>query len=263
MNGIKVLLIDDDSELLHLSSHIFKGAGAQVITARDGAEGISKMLAHRPNLILLDIRMPDISGFDLCKIIRKMSNVPLIMLTAFNIEKNLVQALEAGADDFLAKPFKAAILLARVHALLRRSEYEKNVSTKIDYYDGHLTVDHDRTQILINGKRVNSSPTEFRLLTYLIKNAGKTLSYEQLLCNVWGAEYRGNVDIVHVYISALRSKIEENPKHPRYIHLVYGVGYIFERQNCLSTPIMFLLPLSWGMIFGINGFLDSLTDVLT
>ena len=260
MNGTKVLLIDDDSDLLQLSSHILNSVGAEVITARDGPEGINKMLMHHPHLILLDSRMPGISGFDLCKIIRKISNVPLIMLTAFNNEKNLVQALEAGADDFLTKPFKAAVLLARVNALLRRSGYEKNFSTKIDYYDGHLTVDPDRNQVLINGKRVNSGPTEFRLLAYLIKNAGKTLKYEQLLANVWGEGYRGNIDIVHVYISILRSKIEENPKQPRYIRLVYGVGYIFERQDVVVSPMILLLALLWLIIEATDGSLFSLMN---
>jgi DNA-binding response OmpR family regulator len=231
MIGKKVLLIDDDNDLLQLSSHILRSAGAQVITARDGSEGISKMLSHRPNLILLDIQMPGINGFDVCKIIRQMSNAPLIMLTALNFEQNVVKALELGADDFLAKPFTAAVLLARVNALLRRSGYENEYRPVFNYNDGRLTIDNERHQILINGKRIKSSPTEFRLLAYLMKNVGKALTYNQLLANVWGEEYRGNVDIVHVYISNLRSKIEENPKKPRYIRLVYGVGYVFERQD--------------------------------
>lgn len=233
MIGKKVLLIDDDNDLLQLASHIFKSAGAQVITARDGPEGIGKILTHRPNLILLDILLPGINGFEVCKIIRQISNAPLIMLTALNLEQNLVQALELGADDFVAKPFAVAILLARVKALLRRSHsgYENEHATVFNYNDGRLTIDSERNQILINGKRVKSGPTEFRLLTYLMRNVGKALTYNQLLAHVWGEEYRGNVDIVHVYISNLRSKIEENRKTPRYIKVVHGVGYVFERQD--------------------------------
>lgn len=228
-----VLLIDDDNDLLQLSSHIFKSAGAQVVTARDGAEGISKILTHQPNLILLDLLLPGLNGFEVCKIIRQISNVPLIMLTASNFEQNLVQALELGADDFLAKPFTVAVLLARVNALLRRSRsgYENEHATVFNYNDGRLTIDSERNRILINGKRVKSGPTEFRLLTYMMRNVGKALTYNQLLANVWGEEYRGNVDIVHVYISNLRGKIEENPKKPRYIQSVHGVGYVFERQD--------------------------------
>jgi len=233
MVGNKVLLIDDDTDLLQLASHIFKSAGAQVITARDGPEGIGKILTHRPNLILLDILLPGINGFEVCKIIRQISNAPLIMLTASNLERNLVRALELGADDFVEKPFGVAVLLARVKALLRRSGrgFENENATAFNYNDGRLATDSERNQILINGKRVKSGPTEFRLLTYLMRNVGKALTYNQLLAHVWGDEYRGNVDIVHVYISKLRRKIEENPKKPRYIRVVHGVGYIFERQD--------------------------------
>lgn len=233
MVGNKVLLIDDDTDLLQLASHIFKSAGAQVITARDGPEGIGKILTHRPNLILLDILLPGINGFEVCKIIRQISNAPLIMLTASNLERNLVQALELGADDFVAKPFGVSVLLARVKALLRRSGRgsENENDAVFNYNDGRLATDSERNQILINGNRVKSGPTEFRLLIYLMRNVGKALTYNQLLAHVWGEEYRGNVDIVHVYISKLRRKIEEDPKKPRYIRVVHGVGYIFERQD--------------------------------
>ena len=231
--GNKVLLIDDDNDLLQLTSHIFRSGGAQVITARDGSEAIGKILTHRPNLIVLDILMPGINGFETCQIIRQITDAPLMMLTALNEDKNIVRALELGADDFLAKPFTTAVLLARVQALLRRSSRESERPTFFRYYDGHLKIDGERHQILINDKRVKSGPTEFRLLVYLVRNAGKALTYDQILAGVWGKEYRGNVDIVHVYISNLRSKIEANPKKPRYIRVVHGVGYIFERPVSL------------------------------
>jgi two-component system, OmpR family, alkaline phosphatase synthesis response regulator PhoP len=233
MNGKKVVLIDDDNDLLQLASHIFKSAGAQVITARDGTEGIGKILTHRPNLILLDFLLPGINGFEVCKIIRQISNAPLIMLTAMNFEDNLVQALELGADDFLAKPFTKAVLIARANALLRRSSSgnENERPNVLVYNDGRLTIDSERHQILINGRKVKSGPTEFRLLTYLMRNVGKAITYNQLLANVWGEEYRGNVDIVQVYISNLRHKIEEDPRNPRYIQVIHGVGYVFERQD--------------------------------
>ena len=231
MIGETVLLIDDDNDLLQLSSHIFKSAGAEVVTARDGSEGIGKLLIHKPSLILLDILMPGINGFEVCQKIRQISDTPLIILTALDHEQNLIQALASGADDFLPKPFSTQILLARVNALLRRSRYQSGSSPVFKYNDGYLTIDGERHQILISGKQVRCRPTEFRLLVYLEKNAGKALTYDQLLANVWGEEYRGNADIVHVYISTLRSKIEQNPKNPRYIQSVHGVGYIFERQD--------------------------------
>ena len=128
-----------------------------------------------------------------------------------------MQAIEFGADDFLPKPFSAQILLARVKALLRRNGHEKGITSALKYDDGRLAIDTERRQILINGKRVKAGPTEFRLPVCLEQNAGKTVTYDQILANVWGEEYRGNVDIVHVYISTLRSKIERRPKNPRYI----------------------------------------------
>lgn len=228
--GKKVLLIDDDDDLLKLSSYVFKRAGAQVITAHDGLEGISKLLIHQPNLIMLDIMMPGVDGFEVCQKIRQISNVPLIILTALDPEQNIVQAVELGADDFLEKPFTAHVLLAHAKALLRRSRYANELASVFKYDDGRLTIDTERHQILLNGQQVKSGPTEFRLLAYLERNAGRTLTYEQLLANVWGEEYRGNVDVVHVYISNLRGKIEENPRDPHYIQSIHGVGYIFERQ---------------------------------
>jgi DNA-binding response OmpR family regulator len=229
--GKKILLIDDDNDLLELSSYIFKSAGAQVITAGDGSEGINKLLIDQPDLILLDVMMPGISGFEICKNIRRVSNVPLIMLTALDHEQNILQAFESGADDFLTKPFIIPILLARVNALLRRSRQENELPSAFKYDDGHLTIDTEKHHILINGEQVKLAPTGFRLLVYLEQNAGKVVTYDQLLINVWGAEYRGNFDIVHVYISTLRSKIEKNPKKPRYIQSIHGLGYIFERQD--------------------------------
>jgi two-component system KDP operon response regulator KdpE len=226
-----VLIIDDDDDLLELSTHIFKSAGIQVITANNGSEGIGKLLIYRPNLILLDILMPGINGFELCEKIRQISNVPLVILSALNHEQNMLQALELGADDFVPKPFTAPVLLARVKALLRRSKYGNESPTVFTYNDGYLAIDSARHQVLIRGKPIKVGPTEFRLVEYMERNARKALTYEQLLANVWGAGYRGNVDIVHVYVSTLRSKIEEDPKNPRYIQSVHGVGYVFERQD--------------------------------
>ena len=232
-----VLIIDDDDDLLELSTHILKGAGIQVITASNGSEGIGKLLIHRPNLILLDILMPGINGFEVCEKIRQISNVPLLILSALNHEQNMLQALELGADDFVPKPFTAPMLLARVNALLRRSKYGNESPTAFTYTDGYLAIDSARRQVLIRGNPIKLGPTEFRLVEYMEHNAGKALTYEQLLANVWGAGYRGNVDIVHVYVSTLRSKIEEDPKNPRYIQSLHGVGYIFERQDSAPSVV--------------------------
>jgi two-component system KDP operon response regulator KdpE len=231
MNQHKVLIIDDDVDLLQLASILFKKAGAQIFTARDGLEGISKLFAHQPDLIILDVMMPGKDGFEVCERIRQVSDTPLIMLTALNHEQQMLRGLEAGADDFLSKPFNAEILLARAKAVLRRSNHPNTQPASFEYNDGYLSVDFERRHVLIKGRRVKLTPLEFRLLVYLARNAGKVLTFEQILANVWGNEYQGSMDYVHVYISHLRRKLEEKTRSPRYIVTLHGVGYIFEKQE--------------------------------
>lgn len=225
----KVLIIDDDEDLLQLAGLLFKKAGAQVFTARDGLEGMSKLFTHRPNLIILDVMMPGMNGFEVCERIRQVSDAPLIMLTALNHEQEMLRGLEAGADDFLSKPFNADILLARAKTVLRRSENMGAPSGEFQYDNGHLSIDGERRDVSIRGKRIKLTPVEFRLLVYLARNAGKVLTFEQIISNVWGAEYKGSTDYVHVYVSHLRRKLEENTRSPRYIVTIHGVGYIFEK----------------------------------
>ena len=231
MNNQKILIIDDDVDLLHLTSLLFKKAGAQVFTARDGLEGLSKLFTHLPNLIILDVMMPGNDGFEVCRRIRQVSDAPLIMLTALNNEQEMLRGLEAGADDFLSKPFNAEILLARAKAVLRRSNHSNTQPTSFNYNDGHLNIDIERRQVLIRGKTIKLTPVEFRLLVFLARNAGKVLTFEQILANVWGNEYQGSIDYVHVYISHLRRKLEEKSRRRQYIVTLHGVGYIFEKQE--------------------------------
>jgi two-component system, OmpR family, alkaline phosphatase synthesis response regulator PhoP len=252
-----ILIVDDDADLLQLASLIFKKAGAQVITAHDGLDGISKFFTYHPDLIILDVMMPGGSGFDVCQRIRQASDAPLIMLTALNQEQEMLQGLAAGADDFLSKPFNPEILLARARAVLRRTQRsngsngsngnhgyysdndqkahprgnENSSTTSFSYNDGCLSIDIERHEVLIHGKRIKLTPVEFRLLVYLARNAGKLLTFEKLIVNVWGSEYLGSMEHVHVYISHLRRKIEEDARQPRYIITVHGVGYIFEKQE--------------------------------
>lgn len=231
MLGKKILIIDDDIDSLRLTRLCFNEVGAQVITARDGLDGISKLHSHQPDLIVLDVMMPGVSGFDVCKQIRKVSNTPVIMLTALNQEQNILQGLDAGADDYLAKPYSPEILLARARSIMRRSEHSDNHALATDYDDGHLKIDFEKHQVWVNGKHVKLTPLEFRLLAYLEENAGRVLSFANILQNVWGTEYQGSDDYVHIYISHLRGKIEQDAKNPQYITSVRGVGYIFEKQE--------------------------------
>jgi len=240
-----VLIIDDDADLLQLASLLFKKAGAQVITASDGLDGISKFFTHHPDLVILDVMMPGNSGFDICQRIRQVSEAPLIFLTALNQEKEMLQGLAAGADDFLTKPFNPEILLARARTVLRRTHRANGNQNGINgrngnggagpfaYNDGHLSIDIERHEVLIHGKRVKLTPIEFRLLVYLARNAGKLLTFDKILANVWGSEYQGSMDYVHVYISHLRRKIEGGSENSRYISTIHGEGYIFEKRELI------------------------------
>ena len=225
----KVLIIDDDADLRQLAAMLFKKAGAQIFTAQDGLEGISKLFTCSPSLIILDVVMPEINGFEVCQRIRQVSDIPIIMLTSLNHERDMLKGLEAGADDFLSKPFSAEVLLARAKTVLRRSQKGSHPSPNYEFNNGHLSIDIDRRQVLVEEKRLKLSPIEFRLLVYLARHAGKVLTFDHILTNVWGTEYKGSMDYVHVYISHLRNKIEENSKIPRYILTVHGIGYMFER----------------------------------
>ena len=231
MHGKRVLLIDDDIDSLRLNRIIFVKAGAQVITANDGLEGISKLNSHRPDLVVLDVMMPGGSGYEVCKQIRKISSVPVIMLTALGQEQNELDGLDAGADDYLSKPYNPEILLARARSVIRRSEQNDNHGLSTDYDDGHLRIDFEKHQVRIKNKRIKLTPIEFRLLEYLEENAGRVLTFANILQHVWGNEYQGSDDYVHIYVSHLRSKIEEDAKQPRYIISVRGVGYLFEKQR--------------------------------
>jgi DNA-binding response OmpR family regulator len=226
----RVLIIDDDADLLQLAGLLFKKEGAQVMTARDGLEGISKLFTFRPHLIILDVMMPGTNGFEVCQRIRHVSDAPLIMLTALNHEQEMLRGLESGADDFLSKPFNGDILLARSKAVLRRGDNVNGAaSSDFQYDNGHLNIDVDKRDVSIRGKRIQLTPVEFRLLVFLARNAGKVLTFEQIITNVWGVEYKGSTDYVHVYISHLRRKLEENTRSPRYIQTLHGVGYIFDK----------------------------------
>lgn len=263
-----VLIVDDDTDLLQLASLLFKKAGAQVITASDGLDGISKFFTYHPDLIIMDVVMPGSSGFDICQRIRQVSEAPLIFLTALNQEHEMLQGLAAGADDFLSKPFNPEILLARARAVLRRTQrsngsngsnggngYHGSNGHKGDqgrensnghdgsngnggkgsftYNDGYLSIDVERHEVLIDRKRVKLTPIEFRLLAYLARNGGKLLTFDRILANVWGDQYQGSMDYVHVYVSHLRRKIEQDIRNPRYILTVHGEGYIFEKKELI------------------------------
>jgi DNA-binding response OmpR family regulator len=230
MENNKVLVVDDDPALLPLIEHTFAREGYQVHTASDGKEALRVFFAHRPDLVVLDIMMPRMDGWETCRRIREVSDVPIIMLTARGQDEDIVRGLEYGADDYLTKPFSIKVLLAHARAVLRRAGLPPTEAEEpTTYADDYLTVDLKERRITVQGEIVKLTPTEYRLLAYLVQNAGHVLTFSQLLENVWGWEYQDDVHYVRVYVWHLRQKLEKDPKNPQYIQTELGMGYRFEK----------------------------------
>ena len=231
MRGKKILVIDDDINLGQAIKLTFARAGAEVLTAVDGRDGLRQFYEHRPDLVILDVRMPDIDGWETCRQIRLLSNVPIIMLTTMNRDEDILQGFDYGADDFVTKPFSREVLLARARAVMRRTELLNEAEDHSIYHDQYLNIDLRKRRIIVNGGQVQLTATEFRLLAYLLQNADQILTYQNILDKVWGWEYQNNIDYVHVYISHLRKKLEADPRNPQYVRTERGVGYRFQRQK--------------------------------
>ena len=230
MQEKKVLIIDDDLYIRQLVDTIFDRVGAETVTADSGQQGLRLLYEHRPDLVILDILMPHTSGWEICEQIRALSDIPIIMLTSLTEEANVVRGLDCGAIDYVTKPFSANVLLARARAALRQVQSASPgpaAQHRTTFDDGYLSIDLDARQVRAAGESVNLTKTEFALLEYLFRNAGIALTFDQILGNVWGWEYEGSTEYVHVYASRLRRKLEEDPKRPVYLQTEYGVGYRF------------------------------------
>jgi two-component system KDP operon response regulator KdpE len=225
----KILVVDDDPALLPLIEYTFSKEGYEVYCAADGKEALREFFAHHPDLVILDILMPRMDGWETCRRIREVSEVPIIMLTARDQEEDIIQGLDYGADDYLTKPFSIKVLLAHARAVLRRAALpplgDEEATT---YADDYLTMDLRERRVTVDGELIKLTPTEYRLLAYLVQNDGRCLTSREILQNVWGWEYQDDVDYVRVYVWHLRQKLEEDPKNPRYIQTETGVGYRFE-----------------------------------
>jgi two-component system KDP operon response regulator KdpE len=232
----KVLIIDDDADVRRINEKVFGSLGAVVTVATNGSEGIRCFFLEKPDLVITDIMMPEMDGFEVCRRIRQVSSVPIMMLTALNSEEEIIGGLDSGADDFISKPFSPDILVARAKALLRRFEMPKDSTVRHNYYsDGYLTIDLEKRNVLVRGDSIKLTRTEYNLLAYLFQNSGWVRTFDQILENVWGAEYQGSLDYVHVYISNLRKKIEIDPRHPAYLESEHGVGYRFNKKKVPSS----------------------------
>jgi len=223
----KILVVDDEKRMVRFIQLNLEQDGFQVITAFNGSEALEQVRTQLPDLILLDIMMPDINGFEALKKIREVNTVPVIMLTAKGEEDDRIQGLELGADDYITKPFSPRELVSRIRAVLRRTESFKEDQIDLINVDDRLTIDFSRREVWVEGKKVDLRPTEYRLLYHLVKNAGWVNTHEQLLSKVWGFEYQDEPHYVRLYVNYLRKKLEKDPSNPRYILTERGVGYRF------------------------------------
>jgi len=224
----KLLLIDDSQDMQKLVGMFLEREGYEVIRAANGKEGLRQLARWQPDLVLLDIMMPEVDGWETCRRIREMSNIPIIMLTAKSQELDVVRGLEIGADDYVTKPFDLSELRARIRSLLRRAKemvQEETVPLVLD--DGWLHIDLNKRLVMANSKPVDLTPTEFRLLTALVQKAGRVVPHRQLLRQVWGPEYGDEVHYLKLYIRYLRQKLEKDPSSPHYLLTEWSVGYRF------------------------------------
>lgn len=225
MNTATVLIVDDEPQIRRVLRTTLSSHGYAVIEARTGDEALEVIRGEHVDLILLDLNMPGRSGLEVCSEIRASGDVPIIMLTVRNNERDKVQALDAGADDYVVKPFGSEELMARIRAALRRAA---PADTLPSFASSDLTIDFDKRLVTVKGQPVRLTPKEFDLLRYLVSNQGRPLPHRRLLQAVWGPDYGDETEYLRVFINQLRKKIEPDPHNPCYIHTEPWVGYRFE-----------------------------------
>jgi two-component system KDP operon response regulator KdpE len=219
----QILIVEDDTDTAEIVSALLESAGYTAVTADTGSTALSEINTASPDLVLLDMHLPDMNGLDVLKKVRASSFLPMIVLSGFTQERDKVVALEAGADDYMAKPFSPEELVARVNALLRRVEWTPPVEPKLTVRQ--LELDMARRQASIRGRKLHLTPIEYGILITLMRSAGQTITHDELLRTVWGEQYEGDYSVLRVNISRLRQKLEENPRHPTYIVTMPGQGY--------------------------------------
>ncbi|MCR5481351.1 MAG: response regulator transcription factor [Clostridia bacterium] len=231
MDAKKVLIVEDEKSISDIIKFNLEKEGFSVETAYDGEEGLKKALGISPSLILLDVMLPKMDGFEICKKVRETSTVPILMLTAKEEEVDKVLGLELGADDYITKPFGMRELIARIKANIRRVDFVENLQSEPSDIQtfGNLEIDMNRYEVRKNGESLELTLREFELLKYLAERENKVFSREQLLEEVWGYEYYGDIRTVDVTVRRLREKLEDNSGDPKYIMTKRGIGYYFRR----------------------------------
>jgi two-component system KDP operon response regulator KdpE len=223
-----VLVVDDEPRMVRFISMNLEMEGFRVVSAADGLEAVRVLVKEMPDLVLLDIMMPGIDGFETLRRIREVSQVPVIFLSVKGEEGDRVRGLDLGADDYITKPFSPRELVSRIRAVLRRTEGRPDSGRNEVVVDEDLRIDFDQRKVVVRGNEVRLRPTEYRLLHQFVSNPGKLLTYDTLLSRVWGPEYRDEDHYVRLYVTYLRQKIEKDPKNPRYILSERGLGYRFK-----------------------------------
>jgi two-component system KDP operon response regulator KdpE len=222
----KILVVDDEPRVVQLVRKVLEAVGYQVVAAASGEPAIEMVALEQPDLVLLDILLPhDLDGYEVCRRIREFSEVPVIMLTAKALESDVLHGFDVGADDYLTKPFNAKELVARVKAVLRRTQRPEEMVTAT-LTCGELEINFARRAVKVRGEKVSLTRTEYALLRQLALNANRVMLHQDLLTTVWGPEYRDDIDYLRAYIRYLRQKLEENPSEPQYILTTPGVGYM-------------------------------------
>jgi DNA-binding response OmpR family regulator len=223
----RVLVVDDEPRMIGFIRMNLELEGYQVLEAHNGVEALEIIRTQLPDLVLLDVMMPEPDGFETLRMLREFSTIPVIMLTAKGEEDDKVYGLELGADDYVTKPFSPRELASRIRAVLRRAEMPSPIARTTIRIDDRLEIDFRQREVIVDGERVRLRPTEYRLLYHLVNNAGWIMTHEMLLSKVWGYEYRDETGLLRLYITYLRQKIEPDPARPRYIFTERGVGYRF------------------------------------
>jgi DNA-binding response OmpR family regulator len=232
-----ILVVDDEERMARFIHLNLEHDGFQVIEAYRGMDAFQSIRDKMPDLVILDVMLPDLDGFEVLKMVREISSIPVIMLTAKSEEDDRVHGLELGADDYITKPFSPRELVSRVKAVLRRVEGGGISAHEVIDVDGRLKLDFGRREIWVDKQQIKLRPTEYRLLYHLVQNAGWVLTYDQLLSKVWGYEYRDEPHYVRLYINYLRQKLEKDPANPQYILTERGVGYRFVDLNRTTQQV--------------------------
>jgi two-component system KDP operon response regulator KdpE len=222
-----ILIVDDESRMRRFIRMNLELEGFQVIEADNGLAALERIRQYTPELVIMDVMMPQMDGFETLKLLREISTVPIILLTVKDDEEDKIYGLGLGADDYVTKPFSPRELSSRVNAVLRRAEWPAPPPRTVLKIDDRLSVDFNRHQVIVDGERIDLRPTEYRLLNHLIQNAGWVVPHDTLLAKVWGYEYRDETHYLRLYINYLRKKIEKDPASPEYILTERGVGYRF------------------------------------